>query len=1083
MLGAIASRDPLPGVPGSSSASSSSTRDGETLAAVKVARSGAIGPLVALVVGGTDDGQIAAAGALAAIAACGAEQQMAIAGAGALTPLVTLLRSGSNKASMQAAAALASLTERPDSAPHILRAGGVAAFVRVARTGNADAQYYAALAIANLSSASGEAQVALAAAGAVPLLIAMLQGGKVQMPAAAALAKLAAGNAAVRGLIAREEGLAPLLALLNGVHVPAQVQAAAAIAELARDDPPSQVAVAKAGGIRPLVAMLQSRNVHAQSYGASALAQVAARNRANQDVVARVGGMQAALNLLPPGNESDVQSNASLAVAEMCRFHSANQSAIVSLGAVGQLVLLLRSPHDAVRAEAAGAVWALTEGHAANKVSFAAAGTVSLLVSLLEAGSARAQKHAAHALVSLAYENVANQGAITTQLVELLMRSPHDAQARAAAVLRRELEENPSSAHLIASSGRTQDLIELLKGTSSEASKYSLWALSLSIDSSNQAVVLSQGGVTPLVAAMVGALRGADVGGAGGSLAVPQAAHRAPSPDKAARPTAHAVTAAAAAATAATAATAAAAAATAATAATAAGTSAAHASAAGVPTAAAPDATAVAGAASSSASAAAVGAPKTAEEAAAVVAAAAATRVQLQSEEDGKTVQQAAAALALLANGSKEAQKAIAAAGGIEPLIEIGERTEPCARMRHARSFCGRGVCALYPACAGLRMLPLFRTCCPDAMLPTRCLHAAYMLPTCCCTVSSRLLRGMERSRSQLPFCRVFMRCPPPLHPPGRSRTLSHARRAVATEADSSMLARESAAAALSDLANIRTNREAIVSAGAILPLVRLLRDSSSGKRASAAALAHLSQGDVAPALIAQAGAINPLVDLLSGEYGEGAQEEGAHALFALADHAPNRVAITEAGGIGPLVVLLGSKKGLARDHAEAALVRLSIEQVGLPCSAGRLTTLHIRDHACFCSIAVTPACAPSPSQACACVHTHTTACGGRTSVRWPSRCVRRQTACESSRSSCRCSTAPKGVGHRRRRPRRWPSWHRTRWRIATRSWTRGVFGRSSACCTARAPWRRRTPSVPSPPSRREASRCRWRSPRRGGCR
>ena len=46
---------------------------------------------------------------------------------------------------------------------------------------------------------------------------------------------------------------------------------------------------------------------------------------------------------------------------------------------------------------------------------------------------------------------------------------------------------------------------------------------------------------------------------------------------------------------------------------------------------------------------------------------------------------------------------------------------------------------------------------------------------------------------------------------------------------------------------------------------------------------------------------------------GDGAQEEGANALKELADNAQNRLAITDAGGIGPLVVLLGSKNLKAR--------------------------------------------------------------------------------------------------------------------------------------------------------------------------
>ena len=129
----------------------------------------------------------------------------------------------------------------------------------------------------------------------------------------------------------------------------------------------------------------------------------------------------------------------------------------------------------------------------------------------------------------------------------------------------------------------------------------------------------------------------------------------------------------------------------------------------------------------------------------------------------------------------------------------------------------------------------------------------------------------------------------------------------------------------------MRTNRQSIVDAGAILPLVTLLKEGGDrGKQFSAAALARLSHGAIAPKAIADAGAITPLIELLAGSHGDDAQREGAHALFALADYAPNRMAIAEAAAIGPLVMLLGERAshGPTSDHAEAALVRLSIEQV-----------------------------------------------------------------------------------------------------------------------------------------------------------
>jgi vacuolar protein 8 len=72
-------------------------------------------------------------------------------------------------------------------------------------------------------------------------------------------------------------------------------------------------------------------------------------------------------------------------------------------------------------------------------------------------------------------------------------------------------------------------------------------------------------------------------------------------------------------------------------------------------------------------------------------------------------------------------------------------------------------------------------------------------------------------------------------------------------------------------------------------------------------------------------GAIVPLVSLLDGKEGPEAQEAAAGALLCLADHEGARLAITEADGIGWLVMLLGCENPRARQHAEGALVRLSI--------------------------------------------------------------------------------------------------------------------------------------------------------------
>ena len=159
-------------------------------------KAGAIGPLVELVASGNDGGQIHACSTLAQIALAETDftsegnPRDAIVLAGAITPLVSVLRSGSEKAQMHAAAALASLSEDPENQMPIIKAGAIAPLVRLLRVGTDDAKISAADCVANVSAANMEAQAAVHAAGAVPLLLEMLKGGKAQQAAANALAKL-----------------------------------------------------------------------------------------------------------------------------------------------------------------------------------------------------------------------------------------------------------------------------------------------------------------------------------------------------------------------------------------------------------------------------------------------------------------------------------------------------------------------------------------------------------------------------------------------------------------------------------------------------------------------------------------------------------------------------------------------------------------------------------------------------------------------------------------------------------------------------------------------------------------------------
>ena len=720
----------------------------DTECAVAIAKGGGLVHLIEVVRVGTDGGQIHAASTIATIAATNADLLHQTVESGAVAPLVKLLSGGSQKAQVYAAAAVASISTETDQKKEMLKAGVVPSLVRLVKADvAADAQVYASDAISNLSSSYLEAQNALHAAGAVPLLLELLKNGKAQVAAASALGKLMSpgnlisayppditpANTLLQESISKEGGIPLLLALLNGMNVQGQVHAAAALANLARGNVEIQNQIVMAGGILPPLQMLTSKSPQAQAQAAGILAHLARYNRENQDKIASTNAMKPLVDLLDHTCPLEVQEYAALAITELCRDNNTNQTAAATLGSIALLVELMKTSKDAkmtssprsgvtatqaanaVKAEAAGAIWVISHEHESNKLAVEEARGIPPTVALLASGYERAENHAANALASLGFKNTKNQEQITGLLVAMLGAGTPKAKLNAAASLWRLVHENPTDQAVVARSGPTSDLISLLKNGTEEAHAYALWSLSLCITEGNQKTVLEDEGVDPLVSCL--------------------------------------------------------------------------------------------------------------------------------SSTKSITRQQAAAALARLALRNTKAQEAIAAKGGIKPLIAI-----------------------------------------------------------------IKSIHGDE------PFVSLTI--------PGIVK-------------EQAITAKEHAAAALAQLACVAKNRDSIVDGEGIDPLVMLLNSTDPmTQKFAAAALARLATaiGDKDPfakvnaRTIAKAGAIPSLVTLLEGLSGDAAQEESAGALFALADDDGNRTSITEAGGIGPLVMMLGSKNLQARRHAEAALVRLSIE-------------------------------------------------------------------------------------------------------------------------------------------------------------
>ena len=770
-------------------------------------KSGAVKPLVNLLSSGAANSQCSAAAALAGIAIGKADHQKAIVVAGGGPALVALLKTGSAKVQEEAAGALATLSANVAYQGDILKAGAIPALVGLLRNGSTVAQAAAAQATANAAAYSTEAQKAIAKAGSIPLLLTLLGVGKAQKPAAGALAKLAQSNREIQDIVAELGGIAPLLALLNGLDVEVQVQAAAALSEMARDNPDTQSAIAKAGGIGPLLAMLSSRVSAAQSNGMACLAQLARNNKDNQDAIARQDGIRPLVQLLESGDdEAEVLSCAACAVMELTRNNVVNQHAIVDVGGISQLANLIKNNrHMRVMSEVAGALWALAED-AEIKIAIATAATISPLVGLLGSEDARATAHAASALASLGLENKSNQVQITQMLIELLSSGSEAAQNRATRSLWALVNENPTAHEAIARAGNPAALVELLKGGIPEAQDYALWSLSLSISSDNQAIVAEAGGVEPLIKQLA---------------------------DK---------------------------------------------------------------------------------------------RAEIQK--------QAAAALAKLACDNEETRSTVAKLGGVKPLITL---LKPSAKwdawaQKEARLGRRNGLAGDTAAAAAAAMAAAAAAAAaaePAAADPAAADAGASEAPPAAdgadgsgsgagsnlssSGAAAAAAAAAGTAVAPAPPSPVPMPVAPPPQPKGDPEPVP---------------VHEDAVDALANLASEPAARDEIVQSGGIPHLVALLETrGSKTKKFAALALARLSKDhEVTQSAIAKAGAIASLVALLDGKEGPEAQEAAAGAILSLADHEDNRLTITESGGIGFLVMLLGCTNPRAREHAEGALVRLSIE-------------------------------------------------------------------------------------------------------------------------------------------------------------
>ena len=151
-------------------------------------------------------------------------------------------------------------------------------------------------------------------------------------------------------------------------------------------------------------------------------------------------------------------------------------------------------------------------------------------------------------------------------------------------------------------------------------------------------------------------------------------------------------------------------------------------------------------------------------------------------------------------------------------------------------------------------------------------------------------------------------------------------------------------AAALCELARAAENRELVVSAGGVEPLVGMLTSASVEAQSRAcAAVFHLSPLTSTQQRVVGAGGILPLVKLLASGHLEAARG-AAGTLWHVAAHAENKVAIVKAGAIVPLVTLLARTDSPEAQEAAAGVLAALAKEKGAAkraiCNTGGLAPL-----------------------------------------------------------------------------------------------------------------------------------------------
>lgn len=284
------------------------------------------------------------------------ENKAKIARSGALGPLTRLAKSKDMRVQRNATGALLNMTHSDDNRQQLVNAGAIPVLVQLLSSSDTDVQYYCTTALSNIAvDSANRKRLAQSEPKLVQSLVQLMHGHapKVQCQAALALRNLASDEKYQLEIV-RNNGLRPLLALLQSTYLPLILSAVACIRNISIH-PMNESPIIDAGFLKPLVDLLGSQeNEETQCHAISTLRNLAASSDRNKQLVLEAGAVEKCKELVlhvPINVQSEMTAAiAVLALSEELKPH------LLRLGVFDVLIPLTESESIEVQGNSAAAL-------------------------------------------------------------------------------------------------------------------------------------------------------------------------------------------------------------------------------------------------------------------------------------------------------------------------------------------------------------------------------------------------------------------------------------------------------------------------------------------------------------------------------------------------------------------------------------------------------------------------------------------------------------------------------------------------------------------------------------------------------